>query len=75
MWWFDGDNMTGVLLLSAEQIKAFERLRPHYGIFDNSRPGSLNNNTKLPEATISTRGAWLEEEHLHIRRFEKKAGQ
>lgn len=64
---FDGDNMTGCVLLSHEQRLKFEYLRAHYGIFNNSVPGTLNSNTKLPDATISTYHAWVEDEYLKYR--------
>lgn len=58
---FDGDYMSGQLLLDNKTARAYSRHAPHTGIMDLKRPFRVSNHASIPAPALSTINAKLEE--------------
>ena len=58
---FDGDALNGMLILDARMYHKLQRLAPHHGVLDLTRPRTLSRNIQIPAQVVSTIGAWVHE--------------
>ena len=58
---FDGDALNGMLILDQKQFEHMQRLAPHHGVLDLTRPNKISRNIKLPPPVVSTMSAWVHE--------------
>lgn len=59
---FDGDMMTGELIIDNASADMFEFLAPHYGMHDTLMPGNLRHIADLPSPTVQTIANFIESE-------------
>jgi hypothetical protein len=55
---YDGDQMTGILLLSVETTDAMRPLSPHMSFFDMSGPRQLSNSIDHPSTVVLNATNW-----------------
>lgn len=61
---YDGDYMTGMCILDNHLLEHFNRMAPHTGLMDLSRPFTVSNHARQPEPilhTINQRLLWCED--------------
>ncbi|QNI21056.1 RNA polymerase beta prime subunit [Vibrio phage vB_pir03] len=63
---FDGDMMTGELILDNATADGFETLAPHYGIHDTLNPGTIRHIADLPSPTVQTIANFIASEVMVI---------
>ena len=51
---FDGDYMSGWAILDNHFSKHFERMAPHTGIMDLTKPFTVGNHARQPEPILHT---------------------
>lgn len=57
---FDGDALNGMVILDEKMYQQFQRLAPHHGVMDLTRPYKISRNIKLPPQVVSTIGAYVQ---------------
>lgn len=56
---FDGDALNGMLILDDVMYRSMQRLAPHHGVLDLTRPRKLSRNIKIPAPVVATMSNWL----------------
>lgn len=63
---FDGDQMTGEIILDLETAELFERLAPHYGLHNTADPGALSHIADMPAPTIQAIANFINDEEITL---------
>ena len=56
---FDGDALSGALILDEALDRAMHSLSPHKSAFDSNKPRSVSDNLAMPKTVVATISAWM----------------
>lgn len=59
---FDGDELTGMLVIDDYTYQRVELLSPHYSLYDATKPRAISSKMNLPAPLISTIANWYNEQ-------------